>query len=326
MSAQDIDVKLLNEIITDLIGDQDNIDIPIYESISHACNSDYISCKKGKIIGLNFQFSNLNGHVPKNITKLKNLEWIDLDYNYLSGPLPNGFSALSEIKELRFNGNFITGPLPLDLTEVNKKVVIDLSENVIDIGESKIKRRCNIINQVNLEGCRSPDSIYISKNLSLRKKDKDTEIEIDTSAIEVNELPETQDSTLNQDDKKEFKMVESMPRFPGCEGQGLEEKEVDECAKLKMLQFIYKTLKYPALARERGIEGMAVVQFTILRDGSIGSVVLNRDPGGRTGNSAQWVVNRMNYICDKWKPGIQRGRPVKVLYTLPIKYMLQKRK
>ena len=120
-----------------------------------------------------------------------------------------------------------------------------------------------------------------------------------------------------------FKVVEQMPRFPGCEEQGGSDKEKEECAKGKMLSYIYKNLKYPAIARENGVEGMAVIQFVVAKDGSVTDINLVRDPGAGTGGAAQKVVESMNSMGAKWIPGKQRGRPVKVLYTLPVKFKLE---
>lgn len=119
-----------------------------------------------------------------------------------------------------------------------------------------------------------------------------------------------------------FKVVEQMPRFPGCEDKGTE-KEKEDCAKTKMLEYIYKNLKYPAIARENGVEGQVVLQFVVDKDGSIADTKIVRDIGAGCGSAAESVVNGMNNMGQKWTPGKQRGRPVRVLYTLPVKFKLE---
>lgn len=318
--SQDNEVAVLNQVIAELIGRQDNPDIPTYESLKQICRSTYISCdKEKKIIGLDFQFSNLNGQIPESISQLENLEYINVEYNYLKGPLPASLAQLQNFEELSARGNFLTGPLPEELTAKSGKMDIDLSQNIIKIDNKKIVRKFNIIDQVNLEGCRSPDSIYLSKHKSLRREWE--EIVVDTAGIKSQEIQEEEsDNTEPQDS---FKIIETMPRFPGCEDQELADKEKNRCAQEKMLQFIYKNLKYPAFDRKMSIEGMVITQFVVLEDGSIGDVTLVKSPRGRMGNSGLWIMNRMNYICEKWAPGTQRGKNVKVLYTLPIKFKLQ---
>jgi protein TonB len=118
-----------------------------------------------------------------------------------------------------------------------------------------------------------------------------------------------------------FKVVENMPRFPGCDSGT--DKEKDECSKKKLLEYIYANLKYPAIAKENGVEGQVVLQFVVDRDGGIADVKIVRDIGAGCGEAAQTVVTKMNNMGQKWVPGKQGGRPVRVLYTLPVKFKLQ---
>ncbi len=117
-----------------------------------------------------------------------------------------------------------------------------------------------------------------------------------------------------------YKQVESMPRFPGCEDETATMKEKEECAKNKMLQYIYKNLKYPPDAQENNIEGTVVIQFVIAKDGSVQEANIVRDIGLGCGEAALNVVNEMNYLPEPWTPGVQRGEKVKVLYTIPVRF------
>lgn len=118
-------------------------------------------------------------------------------------------------------------------------------------------------------------------------------------------------------------IAEEMPRFPGCEDAAMSIKEKEECAKMKMLEYIYRHLKYPVLARETRVEGTVVIQFIVDRDGRIETVNIVRDIGAGCGEAAAKIVLDMNELPDRWSPGRQRGRPVKVLYTLPVKFKLE---
>ncbi|HMS69541.1 MAG TPA: energy transducer TonB [Saprospiraceae bacterium] len=120
-----------------------------------------------------------------------------------------------------------------------------------------------------------------------------------------------------------FKVVEQMPRFPGCESAPGDNKAKEACAREKLLQYIYKNVKYPPIARENGVEGTTVVQFTVGKKGEIEDIVVLRDPGAGLGDSAKDVVDSMNKMGEKWTPGKQRGQAVKVQHTLPIKFKLQ---
>ncbi|MCP3930402.1 MAG: energy transducer TonB [Bacteroidetes bacterium] len=121
-----------------------------------------------------------------------------------------------------------------------------------------------------------------------------------------------------------FKVVEEMPRFPGCEDSGGTMKEKKECADNKLLEFIYRNIKYPAIARENGVEGIVVIQFVIDKDGSISNARIVRDIGAQCGQEALRVVEFMNTEELKWTPGKQRSQAVRVQFNLPVKFRLAK--
>jgi len=57
--------------------------------------------------------------------------------------------------------------------------------------------------------------------------------------------------------------------------------------------------------------------------GRVDQVTVVRDIGAGCGEAASKVVEEMNDLTERWTPGKQRGRPVKVLYTLPVKFKLE---
>ncbi len=125
------------------------------------------------------------------------------------------------------------------------------------------------------------------------------------------------------DDTEEiFKVVEEMPRFPGCEDLAtIDEKKA--CADRKLLEFIYKNIEYPPIARENNIEGTVVVRFVVDKDGRVKNPEIVRDIGGGCGEEAARVIKKMNELAEPWSPGKQRGRPVKVYYIMPVKFVLK---
>ncbi len=120
-----------------------------------------------------------------------------------------------------------------------------------------------------------------------------------------------------------FRVAESMPRFPGCEEATSSRDDKKACADKKMLDFVYGNLQYPAIAKENGISGTVVVQFTVEKDGSIQDIKIVRDIGGGCGQEALRIIQKMIDDGLKWIPGKHRGRPVKVLYNLPIRFRLE---
>ncbi|NNF34163.1 MAG: TonB family protein [Saprospiraceae bacterium] len=119
-----------------------------------------------------------------------------------------------------------------------------------------------------------------------------------------------------------YTQVDVMPRFPGCE-EGGSDAEKDDCSKKKLLTFIYKNIRYPKEAREAGIEGMNVVQFTVMKDGSIDDISILRSIGGGTDEAVLSVIDEMVLMNEKWTPGMLDGKPVNVQYTLPIRFKLE---
>ena len=103
-----------------------------------------------------------------------------------------------------------------------------------------------------------------------------------------------------------FRVVEQKPEFEGGEAG--------------LLKYVAENVKYPAIARENGIEGKVIVQFVVDEAGNVSQANVIRGIGGGCDQEALRVVGTMS---GKWKPGKQRGRPVKVWFTLPIAFKLQ---
>ena len=114
------------------------------------------------------------------------------------------------------------------------------------------------------------------------------------------------------------KLVEVPPRFPGCD-EISDEAELKKCAEMKMLQFIYSTIKYPMFARTNGIEGTAYVVFVVEKDGTITDVVTKRGLCAEIQSECERVIRSM----PRWHGGTQNGKPVRVKFTMPVKFKLE---
>lgn len=101
-----------------------------------------------------------------------------------------------------------------------------------------------------------------------------------------------------------FEVVEDPPGLLPNESEGL-----------RLLQ---SRIQYPELARRAGIEGTVFVQFVVDEEGNVVDPVCVRDPGGNTCEEALRAVRD-----SKFKPGRQRGKPVKVRFSLPVKFRLR---
>ncbi len=136
-------------------------------------------------------------------------------------------------------------------------------------------------------------------------------------------MPKSRSETYTEAEMEDvYKVVEEMPRFPGCESlTSMEEKK--RCSDKKMFEFIASNLKYPKLAKNSGLEGTCVIQFIVALDGSIENIKVVREIGGGTGEATRNVIEKMNNLPSKWISGKQGGKPVKVMYTLPVKFRLE---
>ena len=118
-----------------------------------------------------------------------------------------------------------------------------------------------------------------------------------------------------------FVVVEQMPMFPGCESES-DIKVRKKCSDQKMLEFIYKNIKYPSVAKDNNIQGTVVLKFVVNKKGKIENINILKDIGATCGQEAERVVKLMNEQNMIWEPGRQRGRPVKVWFMLPVKFKL----
>lgn len=155
------------------------------------------------------------------------------------------------------------------------------------------------------------------------EKEKNKEVKQEKEILSISTSPKTPlpppPPPMNQEPI--FKVVEQMPRFPGCEDmESLTEKK--DCSQKKMLKHIYMNLRYPDSARIKGVQGMVVVQFIVNEEGFVEQVKAVRDIGEGCGQAAIDVVKSMNDLDSRWIPGKQRGKAVKVIYNLPVKFKL----
>lgn len=102
-----------------------------------------------------------------------------------------------------------------------------------------------------------------------------------------------------------FMVAETMPEFPG----GMAE----------LMKYLSKNIKYPTIAQENGVQGRVTVTFTVNRDGSIVDPQVVRGVDPSLDKEAIRVISSM----PNWKPGEQRGKKVRVKYTVPVTFRLK---
>ncbi|MEL0317447.1 MAG: energy transducer TonB [Flavobacteriaceae bacterium] len=113
-----------------------------------------------------------------------------------------------------------------------------------------------------------------------------------------------------------FAVIEDVPIFPGCEKVAKSERR--NCFQERMNKHIRKNFRYPEIAQEMGIQGRVYVNFIIAKDGSISNIRM-RGPDKNLEAEAQRIISKLPQMT----PGKQRGRPVRVPFSIPITFRLQ---
>ena len=115
-----------------------------------------------------------------------------------------------------------------------------------------------------------------------------------------------------------FAVIEYVPVFPGCEIYETQE-ERKACFNEKVQEHIKANFKYPQVALDMGISGRVFVQFVIDSNGRVANIQ-KRGPDQLLEKEAFRIISTLPTV----KPGVQRGKPVKVKYSIPINFVLQK--
>ena len=127
----------------------------------------------------------------------------------------------------------------------------------------------------------------------------ENEVEIEETDTDEDEIVE-----IEEDDEEFFMVVENMPEFPGGD--------------LGLMKFIQKNVRSPAIAKEYNITGKVYVSFIVDKQGSVTNVKIVRGVDKNLDAEALRVVS----LLPKYKPGKQRGKAVRVMFTIPINFTL----
>jgi len=101
-----------------------------------------------------------------------------------------------------------------------------------------------------------------------------------------------------------YNEVEEMPEYPGGVNALMSE--------------IAANVKYPEEAKKNGIQGKVYVSFVVDEQGKVTNAKIERGVEASLDKESLRVVNGLK----TWKPGKEKGKAVKVAYTIPINYAL----
>jgi len=191
---------------------------------------------------------------------------------------------------------------PAELSSLGKLDAIEVEEEVIPITRpEEIKAPPpppppTVVEVLNIVD----NAAQVNDDLSIFDSEADKETFVDVAPIVT-----AKEEKEEEAEAQVFFIVEEMPEFPGGEAA--------------LRAFIAKSINYPVIAQENGIQGKVYVTFVVDRDGGISDAKIARGVDPSLDKEALRVVNTL----PKWKPGKQRGKPVRVSYTVPISFVLQ---
>lgn len=192
--------------------------------------------------------------------------------------------------------------------EWTKQEVTIYENTALEVIEDQID---DIIQTAQVEPPPPPPQVpEVIEILNVVEDDVETsEIEIDTEDDKdkqvVIQAPIASGPAIDEDVEVVFVVVESMPSFPGGDGA--------------LMKYLSDNIKYPVIAQETGTQGRVICQFVVNRDGSIVDIEVVRSVDKSLDAEAIRVISKM----PRWSPGKQRGKTVRVKYTLPVNFRLQ---
>jgi len=154
-----------------------------------------------------------------------------------------------------------------------------------------------------------PQSVSVAEIIEIVEDDAEIEESIIASTedqTEYIEIKEIENIIVEEEPQEEapFMVVEDMPEFPG--------------GTAALLEYLRKNIKYPAVCRENNIQGRVLIQFVVNKDGSIVDPEVVKSVNPYLDKEALRVISTM----PKWTPGKQRGKPVRVKFTVPVNFKL----
>jgi len=182
-------------------------------------------------------------------------------------------------------------------------------ENVLgDLGDIKIEEEIIPITRMKEVKPPPPPPPKVVEELNIVEDDEEIEEEFEMDDSEADEETVVeQDIQVEEEEEDEpinFYVVEKKPTFPGGEAA--------------LYKYLAENTKYPEPAKENGITGTVWVQFIIDKSGKVTNVKVVRSVDPYLDKEAMRVVKSM----PKWSPASQRGKPVRVIFQVPIRFEL----
>ncbi len=194
-----------------------------------------------------------------------------------------------------------------EVVEIELTTTVGVEEELIPVTRRtqaaplKPIKQSDAMDQLNIVS----DDIQLEEELEISSTEIDEQTRISFVDYEIGEAREVEvEEEVIEEEIISFYLLEDKPEFPGGE--------------MALLSYLATNTKYPLLAQETGISGRVYVSFIIDKKGNVTNVKLVRSVHEILDKEALRVVKTL----PQWKPGKQRGVPVRVEYIIPITFVL----
>ena len=198
------------------------------------------------------------------------------------------FEMKTTVKKAEIEGSIVTEEVESEIIPITRQQEVQPPEPP---PPPKVVEVLNIVS----------NDVEITDDLEIMDTEADDQTSIDATPVPAN----YQQVEEEEEEAPVFYIVEEMPEFPGGE--------------LALRQFLANAIKYPAIAQENGIQGKVYVNFVVGKDGRVTDAQVIRSVDPSLDKEALRVINNL----PTWKPGKQRGQPVRVAFTVPINFVIQ---
>ncbi|MDB0027363.1 energy transducer TonB [Flavobacteriales bacterium] len=220
------------------------------------------------------------------------------------------YSSYSNIITLKvYDKSFYNQFKKIIVNSAYKKTSQDVASNIIQTAYKKtpleitfreVLNNYYLITLLNYQHKENKAQIFTKAMLDLAEDIILLEPEIEDTESDEEEAIEI----IDEDDEKVLMVVENMPKFPG--------------GNLALMRYIGKNVKYPSICKEYNITGKVYVSYIVDKQGEVTNVKIVRGVDKNLDAEAVRVVKSL----PKYTPGTQRGKPVRVMFTMPINFTL----
>ena len=198
----------------------------------------------------------------------------------------------------------VLGAFSFSSAERTTTALLDTAQNI------EIEEMVPVTHETPPEPPQAPSLPQLSEVLEIVDDDVVTAelISFDDLVIDIPIYEYRAEAVVDEEVEEEipFVAVQQKPTFQGGDANDFN-------------RWVGQNLVYPEVAKELGIQGRVVLQFTVMKDGTVKNVKLLRGIDASLDREAIRVVSS----SPRWEPGRQRDRTVNVTYTFPVVFQLR---